>query len=132
MVSVYRGRTGPEQPAAATDDDGRVPFLFAGYDQRTAAIIVARYGHHGRDGRRHFIIGATVGRTIVVEFGLERATLSVQTGAERVRQLLAPARRGRQVRAQVSGRIVRVGQHGVVAVMLLRYKKNDVIRTCRT
>lgn len=46
--------------------------------------------------------------------------MQTTAAAEHVGQLLAAARRGRQVRAQVSGRVVRVGQHSVVAVMLLQ------------
>jgi len=42
---------------------------------------------------------------------------------EYVGRILAAARRGRQVGAQVSGRVVRIGQHGVMAVMLLTKQK---------
>lgn len=114
--------------AAHADEAGdRVAFLFAGQRQRAAAVVVAA-PHRRR--RRHL---AAV-RAVVVELGLERAALPEAArarhaaDAKHVGQLLAAARRGRQVRAQVSGRIVRVGKHGVVAVMLLKCIQRTVRR----
>lgn len=121
---------------------GRRAFLFARLHrglQRATAEIVADDAHRGH-GRRHLqlLTVAAVGRmtAVVVELGLERATaLAVRTttaaAAERVGQLqfLATARGGRQVRTQISGRIVRVGQHAMVAVMLLQFRNKKIVIT---
>lgn len=131
IVIVSGGRR--SEPVARS-----VEFLFArdGLRRAAAEVVASHNGNRRRwRWRRHFA-AAVGGGAVVVELRLERATLSVcatsaadhADHAEHVGQILTAARRGRQVWAQVSGWIVRVGQHGVMAVMLLinstKTKKN--------
>jgi len=112
-----------------------VEFLFArdGLQRAAAEVVASHDGSRRRWRRRRHFTAAVGGGAVVVELRLERATLSVcataaadhADHAEHVGQILTAARRGRQVWAQVSGRVVRVGQHGVMAVMLLIYRKKN-------